>query len=177
MPEHDLDKIIQHAVFDPNNCDPDDMKFIMKKCNALTLSSYITPYETYIKKTASTWGFPMTRQVALYINLAEGDELSIIIIPHNPKSIKPTKEQLDSLYSLYDHYFWFTGTTKLSDFDFEDVGKKYHIPLRSKITVIGTSYAIFIAPDIAKQIYGLDLGDKVRLMIRKVSSCPFKKKP
>lgn len=177
MPDHNLSKIIPYAVFDPQKCEPDEMNFIMKSCNASSMSSYITPYDTYLKKTASTWGFPITRQVAQYVNLREGDEISIIIVPNSPKAVNPTKEQLDNLYSLYDHYFWFAGSVKLSDFDFNEVGKKYHIPLRSKITVIGTSYAIFIAPDIAKQVYGLDLGDKVRLMIRKVSSCPFKKKP
>jgi hypothetical protein len=152
------------------------MNVLMKNCNATTVSSYIVPYETYIKKTGTSWGFPITRQVAQYLSLVEGDELSIIILPHTPKRIGPSKELLDKLYSIYDYYFWFTGDTKLSDFNFNDVGKKYHIPLRSKISVIGTSYAIFVAPDIAKHIYGLDLNDKVRLMIRKVRSCPVKKK-
>jgi len=177
MPDSDLKKIIPYAVFDPQKCNPADMNIIMKNCSASVISSYITPYETYLKKTASTWGFPMTRQVAQYINLQEGDELSIIIIPHTHRAHTPSKDMLNTLYDLYDHYFWFSDGVRLSDFNFKDVGTKYHIPLRSKITVIGTSYAIFIAPEIARNVYGLDLGDKVRLLIRKVSSCPFKKKP
>jgi len=128
-------------------------------------------YESKVKKIGNTHGFGIPKNVAHVFKLQPGEYVEIILRHppgKEPDLTTPPREILDRIYERHEFHFHFPDGVTLSDFMFEELGKKYYIPLYNKLSVTGTSYAFFFNLEVL-ELFGFHLNDNAELFIRKVS--------
>ena len=161
-----IDKISNNAVFDSDHCNKTEMSTIFSIHRPSFVSSFVIIYEAPVKKIGSTHGFMLQKKIASYLGLDVGSEVNLILRGKRPKTV-PTNGKLRDIQKKYKHYFRLAKGTKLTDFDFSEVGYKYYIPIYTKLTTNGTSYAFVISLDILN-LLGFDVDNNVELLIKKV---------
>lgn len=163
--------ISSDVFYDTTHCSPSEITALFSEIHSPSfISSLFMTYSAPVKKIGSTHGFILQKKVISYLKFDIGDDVAMILCrpPGSPppKRPPPTKEHIDKLYKKYDYYFRFSKGTTLSDFDFKDMGIKYHIPIYTRITLSGTSYAFTIAMELL-ELFGFQLNDTVNILFRK----------
>ena len=164
-------KLSEDVFYDSSACDRRYLQQVFSELqNPHFISSFYFTYQAPVKKIGNSCGFVLHKKVASFLNLDPGDDVALILMPNDPTNTtnreSPSKEEIDALYNKYDYYFRFKRGTTLSDFNFQEIGSKYHVPIYTRVTQSGTSYALTIAPEVLN-LFGFELNQEVNLLIRK----------
>jgi len=166
-----LRRIADSVVIDSDKLSDQEIKDIIELNGRPRFMSFMSySYETKVKRLGNTHGIGITKEAAKIFHLKPGDYVELILMHpkgSEPLLTSPSKEELDKIHEKHDFHFRFEEGIALSDFNFTDLGRKYHIPIYNKLSIIGTSYAFFINIEVL-DLFGFKVGDTVNLIIRKV---------
>jgi len=165
-------KLSRNIIIKPDKCTKSDLNdILLHNQEPSFLSAFaLPPFTADVRKIGKTHGFTIPKNIAKFLQLSPDMEIQLIL--QKPTGEKrstpiPTKKELQKAYEKYAYYFKFQEDVTLEDFNFEEVGKSFHIPIYTRLRVNGTSYAFYVAIDVLK-IYGFKIGDPAELIIRKV---------
>ncbi len=164
-------KISGDVFYDSAHCSLSEMSALFSEIRSPSfISSLFMTYSAPVKKIGNTHGFILQKKVISYLQFDVGDDVAMVLCHPlgnpPPKRDTPSKEHIDKLYKKYDYYFRFSRGATLSDFDFNDMGIKYHIPIYTRISLSGTSYAFTVAMELL-ELFGFQLNDTVNILFRK----------
>ena len=165
-------KLSRNIIFNPDRCQKHDLDDILRHDQNPNFTTGFTlpPYSTEVRKIGKTHGFAMPKVMTKFLRLSPDDEVQLIL--QHPRGRMrttdiPTRDQLSYVYEKYAYYFKFQEDVNLADFNFEEVGQNFYIPIYTRLRVNGTSFAFYVAIEVL-DLFGFSLGDPVEIIIRKV---------
>lgn len=169
--ESKSESALNAVIIDASSVDSESIRRTIQICkNPRFMSTYSgLPYESNIRRMGGTHGIGITKEAARIFHLSPGDAVELILMHINkrPEMAPPSADTLRSISNRHSIYFRLPSGTSLADFDFESVGKTFYLPIYTKISIIGTSYACFVSLEVLR-LFGFASGDPIKILIRKV---------